>query len=85
MRDTLNQLQIIYNNNFAFCRRKEGNVLFNDTLNTRTTEIARDETRCHHIGYAFWLAAKVLLYASYHDLCYTSRGALAGMRNTGIL
>ena len=37
------------------------------------------------MGYSFRLAAKVLLYASshrqdntYHGLCYTSRGALAG-------
>ena len=46
------------------------------------------ETRCRHIGYSFRLAARVLLYApshrqdkTYHSLWYTSRGALAGMRN----
>ena len=51
--------------------RKEGNVLFNDALNTfsygymtsdiwyRTTQIARKETRCRHMGYSFWLAAIV--------------------------
>ena len=70
---------------------KEGNVLFNDTINTfylrlygirhivkNQSEIGREET-CHHIGYYFWLAAMVLLYASfhrqdntYHGLCYTS-------------
>ena len=40
----------------------------------------RDETRCHHMGYSFRLAARVLLYApshrqdnTYHSLCYTSR------------
>ena len=40
------------------------------------------------MGYSFRLAARVLLYASshrqdntYHGLCYTSRGALAGTRN----
>ena len=40
------------------------------------------------IGYAFRLTARVLLYASshrqdctYHCLCYTSRGALAGTGN----
>ena len=45
----------------------------------------RKETRCRHIGYSFRLAARVLLYApshrqdgTYHGLCYTSRGALAG-------
>ena len=49
----------------------------------------RKETRCRHIGYSFRLAARVLLYASshrqdstYHGLCYTSRGALAGTRNS---
>ena len=57
----------------------------------RTTQIAREETRCCHIGYSFRLAARVLLYASshiqantYHSLCYTSRGALAGMRNSSM-
>ena len=41
------------------------------------------ETRCRHIGYSYRLTAMVLLYApshrhdsTYHDLCYTSRGAL---------
>ena len=45
----------------------------------------REETRCRHMGYSFQLAARVLLYTSshkqddtYHDVCYTSRGALAG-------
>ena len=84
--------------------RKEGNILFNDALNTffiygymasdiwlRTILIVRKETRCHNIGYSFRLAARVLLYApshrqdsTYHGLCYTSRGALAGMRNSSI-
>ena len=57
----------------------------------RTTQIAREETRCRHIGYSFRLAARVLLYASshrqgstYHGLCYTSRGALAGTRNSSM-
>ena len=81
-------------------RRKEGNVLFNDALNTfylrlygvrhmlRTILIERKETRCRHIGYSLRLAARVLLYApshrqgsTYHDLCYTSRGALVGKRS----
>ena len=41
------------------------------------------------MGYSFRLAARVLFYASshrqdntYHDLCYTSRGEMAGMRNS---
>ena len=43
------------------------------------------------MGYSFWLAARVLLYAlshrqdsTYHGLCYTSRGALAGTRNSSV-
>ena len=54
----------------------------------RTILIVRKETRCCHIGYSYQLTARVLIYASshrqdntYHGLCYTSRGALAGMRN----
>ena len=31
-----------------------------------TTQIAREETRCRHIGNAFQLAARVILYASSH-------------------
>ena len=53
-----------------------------------TIQIARVETRCRHMGCSFRLAARVLLYApshrqdnTYHDLCYTSRGTLAGTRN----
>ena len=49
--------------------------------------IVRKETRFCHIGYSFRLAARVLLYApsirqdsTYHGLCYTSRGTLAGTR-----
>ena len=80
--------------------RKEGNVLFNDALNTfylrlyGVRHMVKDHsdsekgTRCRHIGYAYRLAAQVLLYApshrqdsTYHSLCYTSCGALAGMRN----
>ena len=58
----------------------------------RTILIVRKETRCHHIGYSFRLIARVLLYApshrqdsTYHDLCFTSRGALAGMRNAAFV
>ena len=43
------------------------------------------------MGYTFRLAASVLLYApshrqdsTYHGLCYTSRGALAGTRNSSM-
>ena len=58
----------------------------------RTILIVRKETRCRHIGYSFRLTARVLLYApshrqdsTYHGLCYTSRGALAGTRNKNVL
>ena len=43
------------------------------------------------MGYSFRLAARVLLYApsyrqdnTYHGLCYTSHGALAGTRNSSM-
>ena len=48
-------------------------------------------TSCRHMGYYFRLTARVLLYApshrqdcTYHSLCYTSRGALAGTRNSSM-
>ena len=57
----------------------------------RTILIVRKETRCRHIGYSYRLTAKVLLYApshrqdnTYHSLCYTSRGSLAGTRNSSM-
>ena len=57
----------------------------------RTILIVRKETRCRHIGYSYRLTARVLLYApshrqdnTYHGLCYTSRGALAGARNSSM-
>ena len=55
----------------------------------RTILIVRKETRCRHIGYSYRLTARVILYApshrqhnTCHGLCYTSRGALAGTRNS---
>ena len=57
----------------------------------RTILVVRKETRCCHIGYSYRLTARVLLYApshrqdnTYHGLCYTSRGALAGTRNSSM-
>ena len=57
----------------------------------RITQIAKEETRCRHMDYSFQLAARVLLYASshredntYNGFCYTSRGALAGSRNSSM-
>ena len=49
-----------------------------------TTQIARGETCCCYMGYSFRLAAVVLLYAPSQSLCYTSHGALAGMRNSSM-
>ena len=53
-----------------------------------TILIVRKETRCRHMGYSYRLTARVILYApshrqdnTYHGLCYTSRGTLAGTRN----
>ena len=78
--------------------RKEGNVLFNDTLNIfylrlygviHMVKDHSDSERGNPPSQHFQLAARVLLYASsdrqdstYHGLCYTSHGALAGTRNT---
>ena len=57
----------------------------------RTILKVRKETRCRHIGYSYRLTARVLLYApshrqdnTYHSLCYTSHGALAGTRNSSM-
>ena len=57
----------------------------------RTILIVRKETRCRHIGYSYRLTARVLLYApfhrqdnTYHGLCYTSHGSLAGTRNSSM-
>ena len=57
----------------------------------RTILITRKETRCRHIGYSLQLTARVILFApshrkdsTYHCLCYTSRGALAGTRNSSM-
>ena len=56
-----------------------------------STQIGREETRFRHMGYSFRLAARDILYApshgrnsTYHSLCYTSRGALAGTRNSSV-
>ena len=57
----------------------------------RTILIVREETRRRHICYSFRLTARFFLYApshrqdsTYHSLCYTSRGALAGTRNSSV-
>ena len=63
----------------------------NDPLHHERTLYLWATSRCHHIGYSFRLTARVLLYApshrqdnTYHSLCYTSRGALAGTRNSSM-
>ena len=77
----------------------EGNVLFNDALKTfylrlyGVRHMVKDhsDSESGNMDYSFRLAARVLLYASshrqdntYHGLCYTSRGALAGTRNSSM-
>ena len=55
----------------------------------QTTQIVREETLCRHTGYSFRLATRVLLYSpfhrhdsTYHGLCYTTHGALAGTKKS---
>ena len=79
--------------------RKEGNVLFNDTLNTFYLRLygVRHMVKDHSDSekgnplppHRLLFPARFLLYApshrqdsTYHGLCYTSRGALAGTRNS---
>ena len=74
--------------------RKEGNVLFNDALNTFYLRLygVRHMVKDHSDSEAtLRLTARVILYApshrqdsTYHGLCYTSRGALAGTRNSSM-
>ena len=86
-----------------FGSRKEGNVLFNDALNTfylrlygvrHMVKDHSDSERGNPLlshGLLFPISSKGILYApshrqdsTYHDLCYTSRGALAGTRNSSM-
>ena len=60
-------------------------------IRLRTILIVKKETRCRQIGYSYRLTARVLLYApshrqdnTYHCLCFASRGALAGTRNSSM-
>ena len=60
-----------YSTHFIYC------YMASD-ISLRTILIVRKETSCHHIGYYYWLTARVLLYApshrqdtTYHSLCYT--------------
>ena len=51
-------------------KEEEGNVLFNDALNTfplwlyGVEHIVEDTSCQHYMGYSFWLAASDFLYAS---------------------
>ena len=49
---------------------------------SKTIQIAREETCCYHMGYFF--LHHLRQDSTYHGLCYTSRGALAGMRNSSM-
>ena len=62
-------------------------VIWCQTYGKGPLKILREETCCHHMDCSFRLPARILLCASshiqdntYHRLCYTSRGALAGTR-----
>ena len=61
----------------------------------RVRDRGTDERQVHvpvtGVRYTFRLTASILLYApsyrrnnTYHGLCYTSRGALAGTRNSSM-
>ena len=77
-------------------RERERNDLFNDVLNTFYLRLygVRHMVKDHsdsEKGNSYRLTARVLLYApshrqdnTYHGLCYTSRGALAGTRNSSM-
>ena len=82
---------VVTRSSFYFCtyRFRRYGYMASDII--RTILIMRKETPCRHMGYSFRLAARVLLYApshrqdsTYHGLCYTSRGALAGTRNSSM-
>ena len=81
--------------------RKEGNVLFNDTLNTFYLRLygVRHMVKDHSVsergiplpphGLLFPISSKGSFICirqddTYHGLCYTSRGALAGTRNSSM-
>ena len=83
--------------------QQEGNVYFNDTLNTFSlrlygvSHMVKDHSDSEKgnplppISYFFQLTARVLLYApshrqdiTYHSLCCTSCGAMAGMKNSSM-
>ena len=70
--------------------------LFNDALNTFYLQLYgighmikdhSDNERGNPLpphGLLFPISSKGILYAPYHGLCYTSRGALTGTRNSSM-
>ena len=79
-------------------KRKEGNVLFNDALNTfyfygyiasdiwlRTILIVRKEIHCRHIGYSYQLTARVHLYAPSHRQDSTYHGLCYSTENSHLV
>ena len=58
---------------------------------SKTIQMAIQEIRCRLMGYSYRLTARVILYApshrqnnTYYGLCDTSRGVLAGTRNSSM-
>ena len=91
------QLIIYY---YVVIHTKEGNVLFNDAPNTFLFTVIWRRTygkvpfrwrERKPMDYSFRLAARVIVCtpshrqdSTYHGLCYTSRGVLAGTRNNSM-
>ena len=59
-------------------------ILWRHTYGKGPLRFLSEETRCCHMGYSFRLAASHRQDNTYHGLCYTSRGALAGTRNNSM-
>ena len=69
--------------------RKEGNVLFNDTLNTLylwlygIRHMVKDSEKgnllCNYMGYSFQLAARDLLYAPSPQTVYIAHTVIHGL------
>ena len=74
----------------------EGSVLFNDALNTFYLRLygVRHMVKNHsnsergnplpNMGYSPISRKVSFICITYHDLCYTSRGTLAGTRNSSM-
>ena len=88
---------LVYNNSYS-TELKEGNLLFNDALNTfylwlygighvvKDHSVMRWETRCRHMGYSSRLAARVhpIERVTHTTAFVTYRGTLAGTRNSAM-